>query len=73
MAAPDVFGVIVRTVGLLLTIYALWHLVYGLGILGFKEEEHRIERGNYLRFGVVAGSMGLFLMFGAVWITSWAY
>ena len=60
MKARDIFGIIVRTVGLCVALYAVWNLAFGIVmVLGF--------RGNGLIFpyftcGVPLLIVGIFLL-----------
>ena len=73
MKARDVFGVIVRTAGLSLTIYALWYLAYGIAMMAGLPEEEQGNRPGYFLTGFLFLVMGLYFLRGAPGIMGFAY
>ena len=76
MKAPDVFGVIVRTIGFLLIIYGLWYVWYALdsipaALLG-RDGADRSWIG-YLIFGLPVITLGALFFFCADWIVRLTY
>ena len=61
MKARDLFGVIVRTIGLCAFLYAVWNLVFGVirALFGGGRAD------SFLIFGVPASIVGILLMFFA--------
>lgn len=64
MKARDLFGVIVRTIGLCAVLYSLWNLAFGViavfGLLGGSWAATRVVA--YFTFGVPALIIGILLM-----------
>ena len=63
MRARDIFGIIVRTVGLFLFLYSIWNLAFGIvWVLGFWGRSHPDAAIAYFTFGVPALIVGMLLM-----------
>ena len=73
MKPRDVFGIIVRTAGLSLTIYALWYLAYGIAMMAGLPEEDQGNRPGYFVTGFLFLLMGLYFLRGAPGIFGFAY
>lgn len=73
MKAIEVFGIIVRTFGLSLLIYALWYLAYGLAsVVGFEAGDPSELKAYFLTGGVQLLS-GIYLLRGAPGVVNFAY
>jgi hypothetical protein len=69
--AKDIFGIIVRTIGLLVVLYGLYTVWYGVAaMVGLLNGIHSVA--IYIIFGVFYVAFGLFLMRGN-WVTNFAY
>ena len=73
MTPSKIFGIIVRTFGLSLLIYAIWYLVYGIAtIAGLPEDQPGYMIGYFLTGGVYL-IIGLYLLRGAPFLIKFAY
>jgi hypothetical protein len=73
MKPSQVFGIIVRTFGLLLTVYSMWYLAYGIATtLGLPEDAPGYEESYYLS-GLVCFFLGLYCLRGAPLIVRFSY
>jgi hypothetical protein len=74
MKPNELFGVIVRTVGLLCLIYGGWYLLYWVALNPdlFKGQDLDGAR-LYLTSGVAFVLAGAFLMRGAHWFVNFSY
>lgn len=73
MTPRDLFGIVVRVFGLLLFLYAIWYLIYGVAtIVGLPEEnpEYKIA---YFITGTACLLGGLYLLRGAPLLMRFAY
>lgn len=73
MTPCDIFGIIVRTFGLSLVIYAIWYLVYGIATMAGLPEE---APGYGVAFFISGGTyltMGSYLLRGAPGVIRFAY
>jgi hypothetical protein len=64
MKARDIFGIIVRTVGLCAVLYSIWNLAFGV-IMVFGLFDGGSQTGSvvaYFTFGVPALIVGILLM-----------
>ena len=75
MSAADVFGIIVRTIGLICTLYGAHYLAYGLAWLSGAErpKDEGFKVTDYLFSGILYGVVGLALIFGAPTVVAFAY
>ena len=72
MKAKEIFGIIVRTFGLSLLIYAIWYLSYGIAsLIGFQNDSSELRA--YFLTGGLQLLMGLYLLRGASSLVSFAY
>ena len=73
MTPKDLFGVIVRTVGLLVALYGIWGFLYGLWdyLAALTQAEQSEE--SYLLMGLVFMAVGAALMIGAPVVERIAY
>ena len=63
MKAKDIFGIIVRTVGLGIFLYSIWNLGFGMvTVLGFFGGSQPGAATAYFTFGVPAAIVGILLM-----------
>jgi hypothetical protein len=64
MKARDLFGVVIRSVGLCILIISLWYLVYGLAYLlnALQETGQQSEMGAYFLAGSPGVLAGFFLL-----------
>ena len=73
MEPRDIFGIIIRTFGLSLFIYAIWYLVYGVAtIVGLPED----SPGYLISYFITGGTyfvIGLYLLRGAPFLIRFAY
>ena len=73
MKPRNIFGIIVRTFGLSLFIYAVWYLVYGLATLaGLPEDSPGHMIGCFVTGGVYL-LIGLYLLRGAPLLINFSY
>ena len=74
MEAADTFGVVVRTLGLLILLYGSWCAVYGLNaLLGLANTKTPNEWKDYLPTGAVLALIGFALLAGAKAVVEFAY
>lgn len=67
MSPRDVFGIVVRTIGLLSTVYGLW------GLPGMFFPEEGFQPADYLVGNGPLAFMGVIMFFGADSVVSLAY
>lgn len=73
MSARNLFGVVVRTFGLVMLLYSVGYLLRGiLALAGLLQSKSNTGFSDLL-IGVAAFLLGLFLMRGASRITKFAY
>ena len=66
MKPQDVFGVVIRTAGLLLFLFAGWYLVYALSVLiGVEKASDTDEMRAYFFDGVIYVLVSLYFLRGA--------
>jgi hypothetical protein len=74
MKADELFGVVVRTIGLLCVINGAWYLIYGFlqsaGTFGPSLED---ETAMYFASGIPFMAGGCLLMRGADWFVKFSY
>jgi hypothetical protein len=74
MIPSDLFGVIVRTVGLLSVYYGAWYLLYGLLYQAdVFSTDYPDEMKMYFASGIAFLAAGAFMMRGANWFVSFCY
>ncbi len=73
MKARDIFGIIVRTFGLSMTLYAAWYLIYGLATIAGLPEDAEGEMAAYFISGFFCLIVGLYLLKGAPLIMRFCY
>jgi len=74
MKPSDIFGVVVRTIGLCLMLYALWYLLFAVAeVGGILAEQSPGEERVYFLNGLGALIVALFLMRGGRRITRFSY
>ena len=73
MTASDIFGIVVRTFGLSLLIYAIWYLVYGIATIAGLPEGAPGYLVGYFLTGSVYLIIGLYLLRGAPLLMKFAY
>jgi hypothetical protein len=74
MKPSDLFGVIIRTIGLLAVIQGAWYLVYGfLQSAGTLPETEPSEAAMYFASGLPFLVGGCFFLRGADWIVKFSY
>ena len=74
MKPSDLFGVVVRTLGLLLAVYGVWFLVYGVAqSLRVIAEVPEAETEAYFLSGLSAVAIGGVLMRCAHWFVQFSY
>ena len=73
MRPAQVFGIIVREFMLVLFIYSVWYLVYGIAtLLGLPEQQSGFRVGYFLS-GVTFLLLSLYLLQGAPHILRFSY
>jgi hypothetical protein len=72
MEPKELFGVIVRTFGLSMTIYGLWYLVYGIAQAASLSEP-TYPTGDFVISGAACTLMGAFLLLAAGVVVRFAY
>ena len=73
MMATELFGVCVRVIGLLAAIYGIWMLPYGIAGLIHPNADDEYQPSDYLIGGFTLTIVGLAVLFGARFISDWAY
>jgi hypothetical protein len=76
MKAPDIFGVVVRTIGLWLIIWGLWQMLGGVDSFIenlFSESSDNVPAYSYFFYGVPAFIFGAICLFLADWIVKITY
>ena len=74
MKGQDLFGLILRVLGLLLLIYGLWYLWYAAGqAFGGYPRDRDDEAKIYLASGLIALFLGLIVIRGARAIVRFSY
>ena len=76
MQPEEVFGVVVRTLGLIMTVYGCWCAVYGFGALTFKEGSGTPPKypvKDYLGTAVMFTFAGVLMLRGASVLVDFAY
>ena len=67
MKARDIFGIIVRSIGICAMLYSLWYLAFGIAVLlgVLADQRHTTEEGAYFISGILGFVIGIvFLRFG---------
>lgn len=73
MTPRDIFGIVVRTFGLSLFIYAIWYLAYGVAtVAGLPEEGPGYMIGYFITGGIYF-IIGLYLLRGAPFLIRFSY
>ena len=73
MTPKDIFGIIVRTFGLSLLIYAIWYLAYGVAtVAGLPEDEPGYMIGYFITGGIYL-LIGGYLLRGAPLLVRYSY
>jgi len=73
MKPRKLFGVVLRTAGVMLLAYALWFLSYGVAQFLGLPEEAPMERVHYLISGLLSLAIGWYFLRGAPLIVRLAY
>jgi hypothetical protein len=78
MKASEIFGVVVRTIGLVVIIYGLWNMIGGCdnfieNLLQPDSEGQYASTFSYFAFGVPSFLFGAVCFFLADWIVGLAY
>jgi hypothetical protein len=73
MTGKDLFGVILRVAGLILSAYALWYLWFALLALGGMTPPKDVRIASYWAFGVPALLVGIYFLRGAPHILRFSY
>jgi hypothetical protein len=73
MKPQDIFGIIVRTLGLSLLFYALWYLAYGLASVAGYEAGDASDLRAYFLTGGIQLFAGFYLLRGAPGLMNIAY
>jgi hypothetical protein len=73
MKPSDMFGIVIRSFGLCLVLYAVWYLVYGVATsCGLPEDAPGYGISYYIS-GIVSLVLGLYLLRGATLLIKFAY
>ncbi len=73
MTPIKVFGVVVRSVGLVLLVYSVWYLLYGAAtILGMEGTQHDWRVAYFVSGGLFL-SLSLYLLRGARHLVRFCY
>jgi len=67
MSAPDVFGLVVRSIGLLMCLFGLWQIV------GIRSPDKSYQRADYVTALILFLIVGLALLAGADHIVRFSY
>lgn len=73
MSAPDIFGICVRVIGLLIAIYGFWCIPFAFQGRFFSVQDDDYESSDYLTGGITLAAIGLALLFGAKYLSEWTY
>ena len=73
MNPRDIFGIIIRTFGLSLFVYAIWFLAYGIATVAGLPEDVPGYKVGYFITGGVHFAIGLYLLRGAPGIIRFSY
>ena len=73
MKAKDIFGLIVRVLGLAAFARGFWYLYSTVFIWMHSEHMGAFEGRDYLAAGVMCAVAGLFLLLKADWVTNFTY
>lgn len=73
MSARDVFGIVVRFVGLSLLIFALWYLIYGIATVAGFPEQAKGYKYAYFITGAFFLLASLYLLRGAPLLMRYSY
>jgi hypothetical protein len=74
MKPCDVFGVVIRVLGICLFLYAAWYLLYGIeDALGVARQNAPGEMRFYFAFGIPVALVGVLLVRGASSIVRFSY
>ena len=74
MAPKDIFGIIVRTIGLCLSLYAIWYLAFAVAVgSSILAEEKPGDARAYLISGITFLAISAALLRGASRIVRFAY
>jgi hypothetical protein len=72
MSPAKVFGIIVRTVGLFLLVYAIWYIIYGVAaVLGLQTPPN--YKIGYFLSGFVFLAISLYFLRGAQALLKFCY
>jgi hypothetical protein len=73
MKPKDVFGLVVRTVGLALVPWSLWYLMWAVLSVAHPEKQDGPYDWTWLFQGVVWGALALGLLYGAPYLVRFSY
>ena len=74
MKPKDVFGIIIRTMGLILIIYGLWYLLFGLlQLIGCEQEQRAGELLGDFLFGGILIVIAKYFLRGAPRLLNFCY
>jgi len=74
MKPSQVFGIIIRTIGLSLLVYSVWYLVYGIAtVAGGFPETHVGYKAAYFLSGITFLIVSLYFLRGAPHILRFSY
>lgn len=64
MKARDIFGIVVRILGLLLVLWAAWYLAFGVAFVlrALHDTGHESDMGAYFTTGIPGFIVGLMLL-----------
>ena len=73
MTPKDIFGIVVRSLGLPLLVYAFWYLAYGFAILAGMQEHGPGYRTGYFISGFLCLAISLYFLRGAPLLLRFSY
>ena len=73
MKPKDIFGIIVRVIGLVLLIYAIWFLIYGFATIMGYSEVNVGYKVSYFISGTTFLLLSLYLLRGAPLLVKYSY
>ncbi len=64
MKAPDIFGIVIRVLGILLVLWSLWYLTFGVAFVihALHDTGHESDSGAYFTTGIPGFIVGIALL-----------
>jgi hypothetical protein len=73
MQPADVFGIVVRSIGLIIVLYGLWYGLFGIGQMAGVVTKSENPTGTYILTGIIFVFVGGAVIIGANSIVNAAY